>query len=80
MNVIRWVKSVFARKIPKEYYIVELSGFDDFVVVEKRCDAYNPISVLRWKLDKKFGATTNRKKAERMCRKINIIYKKITWL
>lgn len=71
MNIIRWVKSLFSPKIPSEYYDLEMTEDYRFTVAKRHCNANDDISVLRWKLDKKFGATTNLGKTNRLYNRIN---------
>lgn len=71
MNVIKWSKSLFSPKISSEYYVLEMAQNFRFKVVKKTLCANDPISVLRYKYDKKFGATTDFNKATKMCNKIN---------
>lgn len=71
MNIIRFFKSIFSPKISTEYYVLGQIKPGIFKVETRFCDAKVPVSVLAYKIDKKFWATTNCRKAMRFCEKIN---------
>lgn len=71
MNILGFFKSIFNPKIPTEYYVLKQTQPGIFKVETRFCDTKDPVSVLVYKIDKKFWATTNRRKAISFCEKIN---------